>query len=113
MQRTLFVSLALSLAISASGQSNLQTVKGTVKDKASERPLVHATITLAGTTLGAVTDSAGHYVLYNVPIGRQQIVFQYLGYKPTLIPEVLITAGKEVVLDISMEESISALKDVD
>jgi len=112
MQRTLFVSLALSLAISASGQSNLQTVKGTVKDKASERPLIHATITLAGTTLGAVTDSAGHYVLHNVPIGRQQIVFQYLGYKPALIPEVLITAGKEVVLDISMEESISALKDV-
>jgi len=112
MQRTLFVSLALSLAISASGQSNLQTVKGTVKDKASERPLIHATITLAGTTLGVVTDSAGHYVLHNVPIGRQQIVFQYLGYKPALIPEVLITAGKEVVLDISMEESISALKDV-
>jgi hypothetical protein len=112
MHRTLFVSLALSFAISASGQSNLQTVKGTVKDKASERPLVHATITLVGTTLGAVTDSAGHYVLHNVPIGRQQIVFQYLGYKPALIPEVLITAGKEVVLDISMEESISALKDV-
>ncbi|HEY1166233.1 MAG TPA: TonB-dependent receptor [Chitinophaga sp.] len=112
MQRTLLISLALSLAISASGQSNLQTVKGTVKDKASERPLVHATITLVGTTLGAVTDSAGHYVLHNVPIGRQQIVFQYLGYKPALIPEVLITAGKEVVLDISMEESISALKDV-
>lgn len=112
MQRTFLLSLALGIAAGVSAQSHLQTVKGTVKDKASERPLVHATVSLPGTQTGAVTDSAGRYVLRNVPIGRQQIVFQYLGYKPALIPEVLITAGKEVVLDISMEESISALKDV-
>jgi len=112
MQRSLFLCLALGLATSASGQQQLQTVKGTVKDKASERPLAHAVVTLAGSQTGALTDSAGHYVLRNVPIGRQQIVFQYLGYKTALIPEVLVTAGKEVVLDISLEESISALKDV-
>jgi hypothetical protein len=112
MQRSLLLSLTLGLGLGVSAQSHLQTVKGTVKDKASERPLVRAVVTVVGSRTGALTDSAGRYVLHNVPVGRQQIVFQYLGYKPSLIPEVLVTAGKEVVLDVTMEESISALKDV-
>ncbi|HEY8920017.1 MAG TPA: TonB-dependent receptor [Chitinophaga sp.] len=112
MHKSLLFLLLSGITLQAAAQSNLQTIKGTVKDKTSERPLVHATVAIPGTQIGTFTDANGRYVLHNVPIGRQQVAFQYMGYKPSMIPEVLVTAGKEVVLDVNMEESINALKDV-
>lgn len=104
--------LLLCLAINGQAQVNTQTVKGTVLDKTSERPLSYASVSVVGTTLGTTTDSNGRYHLPGVPVGRQQIAFSFSGYKTAVIPEVLVTAGKEVVVDVALEESITNLKDV-
>jgi hypothetical protein len=93
-------------------QTNTQTIKGTVIDKASEKPLAGISITVAGLSVGATTDSAGSYKLGNVPVGRQRISFSSVGYKPVSIPEILVTVGKEVILDVSLEESIRTLHEV-
>ncbi len=37
---------------------------------------------------------------------------QYIGYQPATIPEILVTTGKEVVLNISLEESLENLAEV-
>ncbi|NML23938.1 TonB-dependent receptor [Pseudoflavitalea sp. G-6-1-2] len=96
----------------AAAQSNTQTVSGTVIDKASERPLANVTVQLAGTNTATRTDSSGRYVLKNVPLGRQQLSFTSVGYKTITIPEILVTVGKQVVLDIPMDQQISALNEV-
>ncbi|WP_205510110.1 TonB-dependent receptor [Longitalea arenae] len=93
-------------------QHHTQTVKGTVVDKASEKPLAGVSVTVAGMTIGVTTDSTGNYTLANVPVGRQRISFSSVGYKPVSIPEVLVTVGKQVMLDVSLEESIHALNEV-
>jgi hypothetical protein len=93
-------------------QNNTQTISGVVTDKASERPLAHVAVQLTGSNMGATTDSTGRYAIRGVPPGRHRISFTFLGYKAVAIPEVLVTSGKQVVLDIPMDQHISALSGV-
>lgn len=91
-----------------------QTVKGVIIDKQSEQPLVGVTIQLLQVEpiIGAVTDENGRYAMEKVPIGRQAFRVSYLGYNAITLPNVLVGAGKEVVLDISLEESVVQIKEV-
>jgi hypothetical protein len=61
-------------------QSQTQIVRGKVYDKASEEPLVGATIILEGATptIGTTTDIDGKFVLTNVPLGRKVFLVQSL-----------------------------------
>ncbi|THU31179.1 TonB-dependent receptor [Niastella caeni] len=100
------------MTVRLQAQNNTQTVKGIVIDKASEKPLAGVSVTVAGMSIGTTTDSTGSYKLANVPVGRQRVSFTSVGYKPVSIPEVLVTIGKQVILDVSLEESIRTLNKV-
>jgi len=93
----------------AAGQPT-QAVRGIITDRVSEKPLAGVTITVAGLSIGAVSDSLGRYVLPAVPLGRQQLNYGSAGYYPASIASVLVTAGKEVVLDVSLEQRLVTLK---
>lgn len=109
MKNLIFTLLFFGLGISAWGQT--QIVKGTIIDQQSEMPLIGAAVELVDEdqTLGTVTDIDGYFRLTEVPLGRQVIRITYLGYEPLTIPNVVVTAGKEVVLQLAMQESIAEL----
>lgn len=108
--------LAGLLAIFATGSllAQTQTVKGTILDAQAEYPLIGATITLQNfdPIKGAVTDINGKFKITEVPVGRQTFSVQYIGYKSITLPNVLVTAGKEVVLNMLLEESVESLQEV-
>lgn len=106
------LAIGILTTIGTQAQQITQTVKGTVLDKASEKPLAGVSVTVTGLSMGVTTDSTGNYTLMNVPVGRQRISFSSIGYKPVSIPEVLVTIGKQVILDVSLEESIRTLSEV-
>ena len=91
-----------------------QTVKGQITDKQSEMPLIGATIVWLGDAAqtGAVTDVDGYFSLENIPVGRHAFQVSYIGYSNLTIPNVVVTAGKEVVLNLALEESITKLDEV-
>jgi hypothetical protein len=60
----------------------------------------------------AETDSIGNYSILNIAPGRYNISINYPGFQTQLIPNVLVTSGKEVILDIDMVENINTIKDV-
>lgn len=95
-------------------QQGGQTVKGFIKDSKAGYPLIGASVILLGSdpVVGAVTDINGKFVINNVPIGRQTFAVQYIGYKSISLPNVLVTTGKEVVLNVNLEESVEALNEV-
>jgi hypothetical protein len=62
--------------------------------------------------LGTTTDMDGRFRLEAVPLGRQQLQVSFIGYQPAVVPNVLVTAGKEVVLDIALVASVESLKEV-
>ncbi len=88
------------------GQRLTQTVKGRVTDKESQTTLPGANIVILGTDplLGSATGPDGNYVIKNVPVGRYDIRVSFMGYREVIINEVLVGSGKEVVLNVEMEE---------
>jgi hypothetical protein len=91
-----------------------QVVKGKINDAQAKYPLIGAAIFLVGSdpVIGATTDVEGNFRIENVPIGRQNFSVQYIGYKSITLPNVLVTAGKEVVLNVDLEESVEKLQEV-
>lgn len=94
--------------------SQTQTLRGIVLDKQAETPLIGATVQVLNLepAIGATTDLDGAFALKNVPVGRQTLRITYLGYEVQTVPNVLLTAGKEVLLTIKMEESFTAMNEV-
>ena len=93
----------LTTFISKEAIAQTQVVKGNVIDAQAEYPIIGATIIVAGIepVMGAVTDLEGRFRLDKVPLGRQTLVVQYVGYKSITLPNVLVTTGKEVILNIN------------
>ena len=109
---TLFILIAMTGPTGLAQSSRLtQTVRGVVIDKTSEKPIPGVTVQVTGVApaIGAVTDDAGRYMLQGVPLGRQQFSYGSAGYQTAVIPEVLVTAGKEVILDIALEQKLVTL----
>jgi TonB-dependent starch-binding outer membrane protein SusC len=73
-----------------------RTVKGKVTDAENGEGLIGATVTVVGTTRGAVTDIDGNYAVV-VPEGSNQLRFAYTGYA-----EQVLTLGGSNTLDVAM-----------
>ncbi len=89
-----------------------QTIKGRVIDQQSKVELIGANVLIEGTLIGSSTDIDGYFKIPNVPLGRQTIRVSYLSYKTRIIPEILVSSAKEVVLNIELEEEVIFGKEI-
>ncbi len=113
-KKTLQFFLALmALTLTARAQTT-QTIRGQVLDEVSKTPLIGVNIMVLGasTPLGSATDIDGNYRIDKVPLGRQTIKITYIGYEEQVLPNVLVTAGKEVIFNLSLTESVNQLNEV-
>ncbi len=112
MKKNILLLSLLLLGYMAQAQTG--TIKGLVLDKQSESPLEGATIELLNTEIatGVITDFDGRFTLENVPIGRQQIRVSYIGFESSTIPNIEVTTGKDVFLNILLIESFDQLDEV-
>lgn len=101
------------LAQSIFAQQNFtQNIRGTVVDKESLMPLIGAEVAVLSTEnpTGTVTDLDGRFKLENLPIGRHTVQVTYLGYEPLTLSNILLTSGKELVLNLELVESAVTLQ---
>lgn len=102
------------LLYSAIGFSQTGIIKGIVVDKQSEIPLMGATVELLDQQIntGVITDLDGRFTIKDVPVGRQIIRVSYIGFESTTLPNIEVTTGKDVLLNISLIESFNQLDEV-
>lgn len=107
------VVLIICLSISAKAQLT-QTIRGTVTDKETTNELIGAAVVVLNTepVKGASSDLDGKFRITEVPIGRHTIRITYTGYKPVVLPDIIVNSAKEVVLNITMEEDIVEASEV-
>ena len=91
-----------------------QTIRGTVSDQSLQTPIPGATVALITTVpiRGEITESDGSFRLTDVPVGRQTIKISFVGYKDALLSNIVLDAGKELVLTVGLEESVAQLSEV-
>ncbi len=109
MSLKFFTATALAVCFSANllAQQLTQTVRGTITDKQSKETLIGASVVMMDTSQfkGATADVNGNFRIENVPVGRHTFKFSFLGYRENFAT-VIITSGKEVVLNIELEQSV-------
>ncbi|MDX1903837.1 MAG: carboxypeptidase-like regulatory domain-containing protein [Thermonemataceae bacterium] len=92
-----------------------QIVKGKVLDEASKQALIGVSVELIHPELkgvGAVTDEQGYFRIENVPLGRQSFKVSYVGYEDKIFADIIVTAGKEIFLNVSLQEQITDIEAV-
>ncbi len=101
----------LFLFISSVAFAQTGIIKGQILDKQSEAPLAGATIQLLNTETptGTTTNIDGYFTLDEVPLGRQSIRISYIGYESITIPNIVVTSGKDAVVNVSIQESFDEL----
>lgn len=89
-------------------QNITQTIKGTVSDKSIKSPLIGANVILLNTNpmRGAAVDEEGHFKITGVPVGKHSLKITYIGFKDIVLNNIVVNSGKELDLNIEMEESI-------
>ena len=96
------------------GQNFTSTIMGTVVDNTLQQPLPGATVILIGSNppRGATTDISGKFVIENVPVGRVGIKVSFIGFKELEMNHLQVNTGKELILNITLEENITQMKEV-
>ena len=114
MKRIFPLISAALLLIQVNAQEVTQTIRGKIVDQDSRATLIGANILVVASDpiLGASTDLDGTFRIENVPLGRTNLKVTYLGYEEKVIPNVIVEAGKEVVLEIELAESVVNMEEV-
>lgn len=93
----------------------LQTIRGRIWDKESHRPIAYAAVYLPGTEplRGAYSDEEGYFRINSVQVGRYRLQVSHVEYQPYVQNGLLISTGKEVVLDLQLIQKVNTLEAVD
>lgn len=112
--KTKFLVMALLCLLSMNLSAQTQTVRGVVVDKIAQSPIPGATVMVLNLdpVIRSQSDGEGKFNLQNVPVGNQSFLITYSGYKEVVLQNIPVNAGKELVLNVNMEEEIDDLDEV-
>jgi hypothetical protein len=107
MKKALITYFLFFLSLFAQAQIT-QTIRGTVIDKHSQTSIIGANVVLLDSDpiVGVVTDIDGKFRLEKVPVGRQGIQISFIGYNTITINNLELSSGKEMILNIELEEKV-------
>jgi hypothetical protein len=100
--------LNLSLGFS----QNTGTLKGKVVDMQTRGNIPFVNVIVAGTTIGAISDENGAFVIKNVPLGYVKVQASYLGYLTALSEDYLVTNEKIPYIFIELNQNNEQLDEV-
>jgi hypothetical protein len=99
---------------SASDAPSTQTITGTVVDKSTKLPLSGVSIKLTSSqdTRELRSNELGEFRITAVRTGRQILEASLIGYGRLILSELLVTSGKETILNLEMEYQSTDLTEV-
>src|SRR6478672_8972852 len=106
--RRLGVSAIVLAPMLATAQQPTGTITGRVIDRASQQPVVGATVRVVGTTRGVQTSDSGTYRITGVPAGAVNVQALRIGYASITRPLTLTAAGTSA-LDFALDPAATTL----
>jgi hypothetical protein len=107
--------LLISFTTTSVAQHLTQTLRGEVTDAFTKLPIPGATIIILGTdpVRGTVSNPDGQFRFDNVPLGRTSISVSMIGYHAKTVNNLLVISGKEMVINVSLDEQVVELNDIE
>jgi len=95
------------------GRARRQTgsIVGTVRDAATNTPLLNARVALVGTRFSVETRADGQYTIADVPPATYRVRARLVGYVPAEA-SVTVQDGQQAVVDIALQQSAIELNPV-
>lgn len=117
MHRIIIMLTAINLILltkNAHSQSLHQTFRGRVIDEYTELPLPGASIFIlqSDPLVGTISDEQGRFRLEKLDLGRFDVEISMIGYESKILRNLLLTSGRELVMEIRLEEQVYQLEDV-
>lgn len=110
--RVFLLILGLLMLKFSFAQPYSQTIRGSISDKILNKPIAMATVQVVGTEYGTQSDAQGQFQFPKLPVGTYHLLISAVGFKTYQLPQVLLNAGKEVVLSIQLEEEFKQVKEI-
>lgn len=104
--------LLLSICKISRSQNYTQTIRGTVLERQLQKPVIGATVQIAGLAMGDRSDENGNFTIQHVPLGTHNLIISCIGFKENMVPNLVLNSGKELVVTVLMEEKITTTRDV-
>lgn len=95
------VTFSFSLISHAQNSEN-GSLSGSIVDADTQEELIGAVVKIDGTGLGAVCDINGEFIISGVPAGTHTVIAFMVGYQEKRIENVIIKAGTNTGLDITI-----------
>lgn len=86
-------------------ESAAGAISGIVTNALTREPLPGVNVTVAGTSLGAVSDSNGAFRIAAVPLGTYQVRGSALGFTPSVVTDVVVGGRKAAEILLLLAES--------
>lgn len=96
-------------AQAASAQAALGVITGRVTDQASGQPISAVSVTLEGSTNGALTGDDGRYTIRQVAAGAHNLNFARIGYEAGKLA-VTVREGAPATGDIALKAAVMSLQ---
>lgn len=88
---------------------NTGSISGKITDARTNEELPSVNIIIKGTYYGAATDLQGRFKIESINPGTYNIEISYIGYKTMQYTGVRVEAGKNIQLDVKLEETMLTL----
>jgi hypothetical protein len=105
-----FIKLSLILLVSTS-LTFAGTLKGVVKDKNTQEPLVGATVLIKNSKLGASAGLDGSFIFKQLAPGNYEITVQYVGYEPLTKTVAIKASNSTTQVEFALEEKANYLQE--
>ncbi len=110
--RLKFLLLLLISTITVAANAQTGRIGGKITDKKTGEELIGVSVQIEGTSIGAVTDFEGKYIINNVPVGTYSLIISYISYNKKILKGVEVKAKETTINNISLEEATKDLNEV-
>ncbi len=96
---------------SARAQQSLGTgsIKGTIVDRDTGKPLDFCNIIILGSTMGAMARNGGQFTINLIPVGKYTVKASFVGYDAVTLTDVNVDANKSTVLEIKLKKGVAGV----
>ena len=110
LKKGIISAFILFVTLGAFAQNGI--IKGTVKDKLTNEPIIGANILIVGTSSGTATDFDGNFELKELKPGMYGLEVSYIGYEDIKALEIEVQGIRPTILNFELAENFKQLDEV-